>query len=217
MKGAKLGHQSFSQAFLAESVGLIESIDADEIESLASLLTSIRNRGGRVFFIGSGGGLGHGSHAAADFRNIGGFETYCVGDNASELTALINDHCWEEAYSNSLSNSRLTERDCIFVFSVGGGSVEHRISLNLVNAMRWAKERGATILGVVGRDGGYLREVADASVLIPEGSAHLVTAQVEALQALIWHLLVVHPNVQVSSPKWESMAPKSDSKQLKKS
>ena len=154
---------------------------------------------------GSGGGAGHASHATCDFRKLGGFEAYCVTDNVSEITARTNDDGWDSSYSNWLLASRISNLDCLFVFSVGGGSIEPPVSVNLVNAMKTAKDLGASVVGVVGRTGGALRQMADASVLIPTFDNSLVTPQAEGVQAVMWHLLVSHPLICAATAKWEGL------------
>jgi D-sedoheptulose 7-phosphate isomerase len=195
----------FSRTFLIDLVDVIGRIDADDVEAVALVMRRTRDRGGRLFFCGSGGGAGHASHATCDFRKLGGFEAYCVSDNVSELTARINDEGWDTAYSAWLEASRINGNDCLFVFSVGGGSVEPAVSVNLVNAVKLAHQQGADVVGVVGRTGGYLREIASASVLIPAGSPSLTTPEVEGMQAIIWHLLVSHPALAVGTAKWEGL------------
>ena len=172
---------------------------------MVKLLLETRNLGGRLFFLGVGGGAGNASHAVNDFRKITGFEAFTPTDNVSELTARINDDGWETSYANWLKGSRLTRRDMIFVFSVGGGDTENNVSVNLVNALRYAKQVGCPICGVVGRDGGFTATVASACVLIPSVNPKFVTPHVEAFQAVIWHLLVAHPDLQMSQMKWESI------------
>ena len=197
----------FARAFLEETRALLAALDTDDVERVVGVLAETRAAGGRVFFCGSGGGAGHASHAACDFRKLAGLEAYSVTDNVSELTARINDEGWDTSYAAWLSSSRLRPGDCLFVFSVGGGDEDRAISVNLVHAMRLAKERGASLVGVAGRDGGLLRQLADASVLIPTGDPGNVTAQTEGLQAVVWHLLVTHPALCAATPKWESVAP----------
>jgi D-sedoheptulose 7-phosphate isomerase len=202
-----VANSDFSRRFLDETCDLLARIDVNDIEGVVSILATVRERQGRLFFCGSGGGAGHSSHAACDFRKLAGFEAYSVSDNVSELTARVNDDGWADAYAAWLRVSNLRGSDCVFVFSVGGGSAEHQISLNLINAMRLAKARAAMIVGIVGRDGGVLRDMADASILIPVGDPQHVTAQTEGLQALLWHLIVTHPILSSSEPKWESLVP----------
>lgn len=189
--------------FLKHSTEIIERLDRGKCERMVQLLVAIRERGGRVFFVGSGGGAGHASHAVNDFRKIAGIECYAPTDNVSELTARINDDGWESSYSNWLKVSRIGPKDAVFVFSVGGGNASKNISMNLVRAMQLAKEVGAAVLGVVGRDGGYACEVGDAVLVIP--SIGDVTAQVESFQAVVWHMLVSHPRLLANQMKWESV------------
>ena len=196
---------TFSEVFLQDTTKVLTKIDVHDIERMVKILETIRARGGRLFLAGSGGGAGHASHAACDFRKICNIESYCVTDNVSELTARTNDEGWDTSYSNWLQASRIDSDDCLFVFSVGGGSVEPPVSVNLVNAIRAAKSVGASVVGIVGRDGGSLREMADASVLIPTVSPAFITPQAEGLQALIWHLIVSHPQLATSSAKWEGL------------
>jgi D-sedoheptulose 7-phosphate isomerase len=195
----------FAKSFLDQSVEILRQISVDEIDGVVALLARTREQGGRLFFCGSGGGAGHASHATCDFRKLGGFEAYCVSDNVSELTARINDDSWDTAYSNWLRASRFRAGDCLFVFSVGGGSVEPPVSTNLVSCMELAKEVGASIVGVAGRDGGALRQLADACVVIPTADPALVTPHTEGFQALMWHLIVSHPMLAQSIAKWEGI------------
>jgi D-sedoheptulose 7-phosphate isomerase len=196
---------SFSRRFLDETTGILGAVEADDIEAVVEVIESTRDRGGRLFFCGSGGGAGHASHAACDFRKLAGIESYSATDNVSELTARINDEGWETSYSGWLAASRLSERDCVFIFSVGGGDQERGVSTNLVAAMQLAREVGASLVGVVGRDGGSLRGMADASVVIPIGRPTTVTPQTEGIQALMWHLIVSHPKLAANTAKWESL------------
>lgn len=195
---------SYTKEFLAESIQIIEKLDSDSVDGVVRELVSLRNRGGRLFFIGSGGGAGHASHAVNDFRKIAGFEAYTPTDNVSELTARINDDGWDTSYLNWLKVSRFNRNDMIFVFSVGGGNLEKNISINLVRCLEYAAEIGASICGVVGRDGGYTAKVANACVIIPTIHSHTVTPQVEAFQAVVWHMVVSHPEILQSAMKWES-------------
>ena len=194
----------FVQDYLSQTAEIARSIQPEAVERLVKVLTDVRERGGRLFLVGSGGGAGHASHATCDFRKIGGFEAYCPTDNVSELSARVNDDGWDTSVSNWLRGSRLCADDCLFVFSVGGGSEEKNISMNLVNAVRLAREVGARVVGVVGRDGGYTAKVADACVVVPTVDADLVTAHTEAFQAVVWHMRVSHPAIQMSEMKWES-------------
>jgi D-sedoheptulose 7-phosphate isomerase len=197
---------SFTSSFLRESADILLGVDAASVDAVVDLLVATRDGGGRLFLCGSGGGAGHASHATCDFRKIGGFEAYCVTDNVSELTERTNDEGWDVAYANWLKGSRLRAGDCVFVFSVGGGDVDRKVSVNLVNAMKLAKEVGASVTGIVGRDGGELGRLSEAFILIPSGRGETVTAQTEALQALFWHLVVTHPRLCQSAPHWETLA-----------
>lgn len=196
---------SFASIFLAESVEILQRLSVREVDAVVALLVETRQRGGRLFFCGSGGGAGHASHATCDFRKLGGFEAYCVSDNVSELTARINDDGWHRAYADWLTGSNINRLDCLVVFSVGGGDEALGVSANLVNAIHKAREVGASVTGVVGRDGGALRRLANASILVPTVIASNVTAQTEAMQALLWHLMIMHPDLLSATPKWESM------------
>lgn len=196
---------SFSDHFLADTITILSQINPAEVERVVDTLVATRATGGRLFFCGSGGGAGHASHAACDFRKLAGIESYSVTDNVSELTARVNDDGWDTAYANWLRVSNIRRGDCLFVFSVGGGSIEPPVSVNLVNAVLLAKENGARVVGVVGRDGGAVRKLADAAVLLPTVDPKLVTPQTEGLQALIWHLVVSHPKLAASIAKWEGI------------
>lgn len=194
----------FSQQFLNESIELIKKIDIKEIEAIVDLLSKVRENGGRLFVIGSGGGAGHASHAVCDFRKLCNFEAYAPYDNISELTARINDEGWDVSLLNWLKVSRFNRNDGIFVFSVGGGSVENNISMNIVNVVKYAKEIGAKIAGIVGKDGGYTKRAGDAVVVLPTINSNHITPLTEGFQAVVWHLLVSHPKLQVNPAKWES-------------
>lgn len=195
----------YTQQFLEEAAAVLRGLDQDVIHRMVDLLCELRRGGGRLFILGVGGGAGHASHAVNDFRKIAGIESYAPTDNVSELTARVNDEGWETAYENWLRGSRLRGGDMVLVFSVGGGDAERNISVNLVNALRYAKEMGATICGIVGRDGGFTAQVADACVLIPVVNPATVTPHTESFQALVWHLIISHPRIQVSDMKWESV------------
>jgi len=197
-------NRDYVDSFIDESVQILQLIDKQEILDVLEVLHLTKRDGGRIFFCGSGGGAGHSSHAAADFRKIAGIESYSVSDNISELTARINDESWNDSYSGWLQASRLNSRDCLFVISVGGGDSERNISGNLVSAMDLASQVGSKIVGIVGRDGGELKKKADACILIPSINPANVTTQVEGFQALMWHLLVCHPDLEGATPKWES-------------
>ena len=195
---------TYTDQHLAEAGDILGRFDADAIERTAALLAETRARGGRLFLLGVGGSAANCSHAVNDFRKICGFEAYAPTDNVSELTARTNDEGWASVFVEWLKVSRLTKDDCVFVFSVGGGNVEKNVSPNLVSALQYAKEQGATILGVVGRDGGYTAQVADACVIVPTVNPANVTPHTEAFQAVVWHLLVSHPALKVAQTKWES-------------
>jgi D-sedoheptulose 7-phosphate isomerase len=195
---------SYARQHLDEAARIIQAVDADAIERLAATLADVRARGGRLFFLGVGGGAANASHAVNDFRKLAGFEAYAPTDNVSELTARTNDEGWDTVFAAWLKGSRLRREDGVFVFSVGGGSLEPNISANLVRALEHAKAVGSTIVGVVGRDGGFTAKVADECVIVPTLNADTVTPHVEAFQAVIWHLLVSHPALRTAATKWES-------------
>ncbi|MDA8295128.1 MAG: SIS domain-containing protein [Actinomycetota bacterium] len=195
---------SFAHAFLAETVQVIEAIDAEAVERCALGLAEVRERNGRLFILGVGGSAGHASHAVNDFRKLCGFEAYAPTDNVSELTARANDEGWETTFVEWLRGSRLRREDGVLVFSVGGGDLERNISANLVRALELASEVGASIFGVVGRDGGYSAKVATACVVIPPQFPEHVTPLTEGLAAVVWHLLVSHPALAAAPTKWES-------------
>lgn len=195
----------FIDTYLQEVRDIVDRIDKASIEKLIQYLVEIRERGGRLFFLGVGGSAANASHAVNDFRKICGFEAYSPLDNVSELSARINDDGWESVFVEWLKQSRLSANDGIFVFSVGGGNLEKNISVNLVKALEFARERGAKILGIVGRDGGYTAKCADACVIVPTISPGSVTAHAEAFQAVVWHLLVSHPDLKSCEMKWESV------------
>jgi len=197
---------SYARQHLEEAKRIIDLIDHDAVERVAELLAAVRGRGGRLFFLGVGGSAANCSHAVNDFRKIAGFEAYAPTDNVSELTARTNDEGWASVFVEWLRGSRLRKEDCIFIFSVGGGNLEKNISPNLVSALKLAREVGAAIVGVVGRDGGYTKQAADACVLIPTVNDSNVTPHAEAFQAVIWHLLVSHPILKRVETKWESTA-----------
>lgn len=193
-----------SAYFLKQARRVLDELDRKEIDKMATVLRAIRDRGGRLFLAGSGGGAGHASHAACDFRKLCGIEAYCCSDNVSELTARINDEGWENSISGFLKGSRIKSEDGLMIFSVGGGSETEGISMNLVHAIKTAREAGATVLGVVGRDGGYTAREAEACVIVPTVDSSLVTALTESFQALVWHLMISHPLLQANVTKWES-------------
>ena len=195
---------SYSQQHLNESIEIIKNINPQDVENVASLLSQVKINEGRIFFLGVGGSAGNCSHAVNDFRKIVGVESYAPTDNVSELTARINDEGWPTIFVEWLKISKLKQSDCLFIFSVGGGSSEKNISPNLVEALKYAKEVGSMVTGVVGRDGGYTAKVADACVIIPTVNPDNITPHSEAFQAVIWHLLVSHPLLKTNDTKWES-------------
>ena len=195
---------SYAKQHLDEAAAIIQTLDIEAIERVAHALADVRARGGRLFFLGVGGSAGNASHAVNDFRKIAGFEAYAPTDNVSELTARTNDEGWDTVFVAWLKGSRLRREDGIVVFSVGGGSIEKNVSPNLVKALQYAKEVGATIVGIVGRDGGYTAKTATACVIIPTVNPETVTPHSEAFQAVVWHLLVSHPLLKVAPTKWES-------------
>lgn len=196
---------NYTVQYLEEAIQILRNLDSGKIERVLDLILEVRARGGRIFFLGVGGGAGHASHAVNDFRKIAGIESYAPTDNVSELTARINDDGWETSYRNWLQGSRLNKHDLVFVFSVGGGDLERNISANLVRALQYAKERGAAICGIVGRDGGFTARIADASVVVPVVNSETITPHTESFQALVWHLLVSHPKLKAAEMKWESV------------
>src|SRR5437868_4316665 len=195
---------TYAQAQLREAVQVIERLDTAAVEKMVVLLVELRERRGRLFFLGVGGSAGNCSHAVNDFRKIVGIESYAPTDNVSELTARTNDEGWASVFVEWLKVSRLKAQDMVFVLSVGGGNLERNISPNLVSALQYAKEVGATILGVVGRDGGYTARVADACVVVPTVNPDTVMPHTEGCQAVVWHLLVSHPAMKAKQTKWES-------------
>ena len=195
----------YIEKYLREASAIIEKIDVDQTRLMLDLVVKLKESKGRLFILGVGGGAGHASHAVNDFRKICGIEAYAPSDNVSELTARINDDGWETAYVNWLKISKLGTDDLVMVFSVGGGNTEKKISVNIVNSLQYAKDKGAKICGIVGRDGGYTARIADACVIIPTVNPETITPHTEAFQAVIWHLLVSHPDLQVNKMKWESL------------
>jgi D-sedoheptulose 7-phosphate isomerase len=194
----------FVAKYLEETVAAVRAIDAATVDAVATGLARVRDGGGRLFILGVGGSAGHASHAVNDFRKICGFEAYAPTDNVSELTARVNDEGWETSFSEWLKVSRLSARDAILVFSVGGGNREKNVSPNLVRALELAGEVGAVVFGVVGKDGGATRAAAEACVLIPTVSPDRITPHTEGLAAVVWHLFVSHPALKRSATKWES-------------
>ena len=197
---------NFATTFLAEATQVIERIDADAIERLVDALVRLRERGGRLFILGVGGSAGNASHAVNDFRKLVDIEAYAPTDNVSELTARTNDEGWETTFAAWLKVSRLRDSDAILVFSVGGGDLERNVSPNLVRAVQYAKQVGATVLGILGRNGGYTAQAADAAVIIPTINDAHVTPHSEAFQGVVWHCIVSHPALKACATKWESVA-----------
>jgi len=195
---------SFSSTYLAETRSILEAIDPGDIEALAAALAAVRAGGGRLFILGVGGSAGHAGHAVNDFRKICGFEAYAPTDNVSELTARTNDEGWDTTFAAWLEGSRITAKDAILVFSVGGGNAEKNISTNIVRAIDMALSVGAAVLGIVGRDGGYTKRMATACVVVPPLVPERVTPHTEGLAAVVWHLLVSHPALKRSETKWEA-------------
>ena len=196
---------SFADDFLAETTAIVAALDRDDIETVAAGLAQVRDGGGRLFILGVGGSAGHASHAVNDFRKLCALESYAPTDNVSELTARVNDEGWDSSFAEWLKGSRVSDRDAVLVFSVGGGDRERNISANLVLALETARSAGAKVFGVVGRDGGFTRKVADASVVIPPLHPDRTTPHTEGLCAVVWHLLVTHPALARVPTKWESV------------
>jgi D-sedoheptulose 7-phosphate isomerase len=196
---------SHASQYLSEALQVLQRLEPERIEALARLLAALRQRGGRLFVLGVGGSAANASHAVNDFRKLCGIEAYCPTDNVAELTARVNDEGWETTFSEWLKVSRLAPVDMVLVFSVGGGDRAKNVSPNLVRALELAKQVGASVGGVVGRDGGFTASVADACVLIPSVNPDAVTPHTEAFQAVVWHLLVSHPLLQQRATKWESV------------
>ena len=196
---------AFTQSYLDAVKEIAARLDVEAIERMVAVLAEVREAGGRVFFVGVGGGAANASHAVNDFRKIAGMECYAPSDHIAELTARINDEGWECSYAQWLRGSRLSARDALFVFSVGGGSLEQRVSVNLVESLRLAGRVGARILGVVGRDGGYTAQAAEACVVVPVVSGDAVTPHTEEFQSVVLHLLVSHPRLKMERTRWESL------------
>ncbi|MFA4935797.1 MAG: SIS domain-containing protein [Candidatus Methanoperedens sp.] len=196
--------QDYIETYFKDCVEIINRIDRGQITNVSAILKKIQLRQGRLFILGVGGSAGNASHAVNDFRKIAGIESYAPTDNVSELTARVNDDGWETVFVNWLKGSRLNSKDGILVFSVGGGNAEKNVSVNLVRALQYARDVGASIMGIVGRDGGYTAKVADACVIIPPVNNETITPQTEAFQAVVWHLLVSSPDMKKYEMKWES-------------
>jgi D-sedoheptulose 7-phosphate isomerase len=197
---------TYADQHLAEAVAIIKALDTAAIERMVDLIAGVKEGGGRLFFLGVGGSAANCSHAVNDFRKIAGIECYAPTDNVSELTARTNDEGWASVFEAWLKVSRLSASDALFILSVGGGNLENNISPNLVAALKFARTVGAKVAGIVGRDGGYTAEVADACVIIPTVNPDTVTPHAEAFQAVIWHLMVSHPKLKANPTKWEATA-----------
>ena len=197
-------YKEHADKYLQEVAEIAQKLDREDINTMIKVLAQVRDEKGRLFIIGVGGGAGHASHAVNDFRKLAGMEAYTPVDNVSEITARTNDDGFHTVFSNWLVGSNLISRDCVMVFSVGGGNAEKNISANIIEALKYAKEVGAKIVGVVGRDGGHTAQVADAVVIVPMVNPDNVTPHTEAFQAVVWHLIVSHPKFQKQKGKWES-------------
>ena len=197
----------YANQYLQEASLIIEQLDIASIETITELLVKLRQSGGRLFLVGVGGGAGHASHAVNDFRKLANIEAYSPADNISELTARTNDEGWDTTYAAWLQVSRLSGSDVLFIFSVGGGDLTLNISPNIVRAVQYAKQVGAGVIGILGRDGGYTATVADACVIVPIVNRGSITPHTEAFQAMIWHLIVSDPRLQVMANKWEGSKP----------
>ena len=196
----------YAKRYFEEVQTIAKSIELDTIEKMVQIIREVKNKQGRLFFIGVGGSAANCTHAVNDFRKIGGIECYTPNDNVAELTARTNDEGWDTVYAPWLECSQLSHKDVVFVFSVGGGSKEKNVSVNLIHALKLAQKVGAKILGITGRDGGYTGEVADACIIIPTQSPDTITPHAESWQAVVWHMLVTDPRVMNMSNKWESLA-----------
>jgi len=196
---------SFVEDYLEQACSIIREINVPDVNAVSMGLASVRTSNGRLFILGVGGSAGHASHAVNDFRKICGFEAYCPTDNVSELTARVNDEGWDTTFEAWLKGSKLRKEDALLIFSVGGGNSEKNVSVNLVKAIDLAVSVGASVYGIVGRDGGYTAQKANACVVIPPLFPDRVTPHTEGLCAVIWHLLVTHPALAVTTTKWESV------------
>ena len=197
--------KTYIDRFLGEVKQIADLLDQSSIQKMVEILKDVRDRDGRLFILGVGGGAAHASHAVNDFRKLAGIESYTPTDNVSELTARVNDEGWSMVFAHWLETSSLNSKDAVLVFSVGGGNVEQNVSTNIVEALRLARRTGVRILGIVGRDGGYTKSVADACLVIPVVNQETVTAHTESFQAVVWHLLVSHPALNRNKGKWESL------------
>lgn len=201
----KTMYQDYINSYFSEMKEIIEKIDKEAIYKIIEILKEVRSNKGRLFILGVGGGAGHASHAVNDFRKLAGIETYTPVDNVSELTARVNDEGWESVFVRWLEISSLSAKDAVMVFSVGGGHQEKNISMNIVEALNFSKKAGAKIIGIVGRDGGYTKKMADACILVPVVNPETITPHTESFQAVIWHLIVSHPKFKTNKGKWESV------------
>jgi D-sedoheptulose 7-phosphate isomerase len=201
----KINLCSYVDEYFSQASQIIQKIDKKAVEAMIKILLKTKKCCGRLFILGVGGSAGNASHAVNDFRKIAGIEAYTPTDNVSELTARINDDGWDSAFANWLKISRIDSKDCVFILSVGGGSIKKNISVNLVESLKLAKKAGASIIGIVGRDGGYTAEVADACVVIPIIDDRTITPHTESFQAVVWHLLASHPAMKAFNMKWESV------------
>jgi D-sedoheptulose 7-phosphate isomerase len=199
---------SYSAQHLKETAEIVAKINPADCDKCVAELRAVREHGGRLFMLGVGGSAANASHAVNDFRKIAGIETYAPTDNVSELTARTNDEGWASVFVEWLRTSKLNSKDCLFILSVGGGNIEKNVSPNLVAALQLAKQVGARIIGIVGKDGGYTAKVADACVIVPTVNPNNVTPHSEAFQAVVWHLFVSHPDLKVNQTKWESVSAK---------
>lgn len=195
----------YIRRYLKEVQMIVDAIDARDVDLVLNGVAEIRGRGGRLFFLGVGGGAGNAAHAVNDFRKISCIESYAPTDNFSELTARINDEGWDGIFASWLAGSRLSGRDAVFVFSVGGGDAEKNISANIVKALGYAKSVGAKVFGIVGRDGGFTKKIADACIVVPTVNPDTVTPHAESFQAVLWHLIVTHPAMRIGQMKWEAV------------
>jgi D-sedoheptulose 7-phosphate isomerase len=195
---------SYSEQHLQETAAIVSRLDPARCEKAVELLAAVRERAGRLFILGVGGSAANASHAVNDFRKIAGIECYAPTDNVSELTARTNDEGWSTVFAEWLKGSNLNGKDALLILSVGGGNLEKNVSPNLVAALELAKERGASVLGIVGRDGGYTARVADVVIVIPTVNPNNTTPHTEAFQAVVWHLFVSHPKLKIAQTKWES-------------
>ena len=196
---------TYSKIHLAETSKIVEKLDTKIIENIVNLLAKVKSNGGRIFFLGVGGSAGNCSHAVNDFRKIVGIECYAPTDNVSELTARTNDEGWSKVFLEWLKISKLSDKDMLFIFSVGGGNLKKKVSTNLVEALKYGKSIGSKIVGIVGRDGGYTAKVSDTCLIIPTVNPKTITPHSEAFQSIIWHLLVSHPKLKSKQTKWESL------------